>query len=56
MKWKYCKLHCIKFKGDMCPECFNKKNGIKFKNKMGGEFKKGLEDRNEDYIKGEFGI
>ena len=56
MNWKLCNIHCIKFKGDICPECFNKENNVGFKCRKNGEFKRGLEDRNEDYIKEELGI
>ena len=56
MKWHYCKFCFIKYKGDVCPECIRKKSGILLKNKIGGEFKKGLENYNENYIKRELGI
>ena len=56
MMWKYCKVHCIKFKGDICPECSNNKNGVEIGIRRGGDFKRVLEDGNEKYIKKELGI
>ena len=54
MKWKVCKLHKIKFKGDTCPYCLSGDTMVKFAPQC--EVVRGLEDFNEDYIKRELGI